>query len=118
LAADETESSSGEKIVSDEKTVADTKIVPAEKIVTLKNEEGDKLDILVRLSRYTIPLIQRLRAAAAAGKTVRQILSGLRSDRPEAPLEQLAADWVNLFQDSLKGGAIFLRDPFRQAAAS
>jgi hypothetical protein len=50
----------------------------------------------------------------AKGRTLRQILAGIREENPEEDdSAKLEADWHLLFEDSLKADAIFLTNTDR-----
>jgi hypothetical protein len=50
----------------------------------------------------------------AKGQTLRQIMAGIREENPgEDDNANLEADWLMLFEDSLKADAIFLTNTDR-----
>jgi len=85
-------------------------------VVAVKGPIHQDPDILVRVSGNTISLIRHLMTPVAKGRTLRQILAGIRAENPgeDDNNAKLEADWLMLFEDSLKADAIFLTNTDRK----
>ncbi len=86
-------------------------------MVAVKGPFHQDPDILVRVSRNTASLIRHLMTPVAKGRTLRQILAGIREENPgedDNNNAKLEADWLMLFKDSLKADAIFLTNTDRK----
>jgi hypothetical protein len=84
-------------------------------VVAVKGPIHQDPDILVRVSHNTASLIRHL-MTVAKGQTLRQIMAGIREENPgeDDNNAKLEADWLLLFEDSLKADAIFLTNTDRK----
>ncbi len=84
-------------------------------MVAVKGPVHQDPDILVRVPRNTVSLIRHLMTPVAKGRTLRQILAGIRAENPgeDDNNAKLEADWLLLFEDSLKADAMFLTNTDR-----